>query len=82
MEYEFKLLLGTVESAKIGKRLLLLPGAAALWPYVLYRWHGARRQAGEHSMTRSHGTVHRVLWPALALLVTLGLTMWLALRPP
>ena len=22
----------------IGARILLLPGAAALWPYVLYRW--------------------------------------------
>jgi hypothetical protein len=26
-----------------GARLLLLPGAAALWPYVLFRWFGARR---------------------------------------
>src|SRR5712692_5718400 len=29
----------------VGARLLLLPGAAALWPYVLLRWvkaHGAR----------------------------------------
>ena len=25
-------------SFTIGARLLLLPGAAALWPYVLYRW--------------------------------------------
>jgi hypothetical protein len=24
-----------------GARLLLLPGAAALWPYVLARWLGA-----------------------------------------
>ena len=22
----------------IGARILLIPGAAALWPYVLYRW--------------------------------------------
>lgn len=22
----------------VGARILLLPGAAALWPYVLYRW--------------------------------------------
>ncbi len=28
-----------------GARLLLLPAAAALWPYVLVRWARARRQA-------------------------------------
>jgi hypothetical protein len=22
----------------IGARILLVPGAAALWPYILYRW--------------------------------------------
>jgi hypothetical protein len=33
-------------------------------------------------MTRNHRTVHRVLWPCLALLVVLGFTMALALRPP
>ena len=25
-------------TATIGARLLFMPGAAALWPYVLYRW--------------------------------------------
>ena len=25
-----------------GARLLLIPGAAALWPYVLARWRNAR----------------------------------------
>lgn len=25
-----------------GARVLLLPGAAALWPYVLYRWLTSR----------------------------------------
>jgi hypothetical protein len=25
----------------IGARILLVPAAAALWPYVLYRWRGA-----------------------------------------
>ncbi len=33
-------------------------------------------------MTRSHRSVHRWLWPVLALLVALGFTMALALRPP
>ena len=26
----------------IGARILLIPGVAALWPYVLYRWAKAR----------------------------------------
>ena len=29
-------------SFTLGARLLLLPGAAALWPYVLIRWIRAR----------------------------------------
>jgi hypothetical protein len=27
----------------IGARILLLPGAAALWPYVLLRWRNSGR---------------------------------------
>jgi len=27
----------------IGARILLLPGAAALWPYVFFRWLKSRR---------------------------------------
>ena len=33
-------------------------------------------------MTRGHRTVHRLLWPALALVVALGFTLALVLRPP
>ena len=33
-------------------------------------------------MTRGHRTVHRLLWPALAVIVALGVTMALVLRPP
>ena len=33
-------------------------------------------------MTRGHRRVHRVLWPILAVLITLGVTMALVLRPP
>jgi hypothetical protein len=33
-------------------------------------------------MTRGHRTVHRLLWPALALLVGLGFTLALVLRSP
>jgi hypothetical protein len=32
-------------------------------------------------MTRSHRLIHRLLWPALALLVALGFTSALVLRP-
>jgi hypothetical protein len=28
----------------LGARILLFPGAAALWPYVLLRWLRARRR--------------------------------------
>lgn len=30
-------------SMSLGARVLLLPGVAALWPYVLIRWLNARR---------------------------------------
>lgn len=31
--------------ATIGARILFLPGAFALWPYVLIRWRKLRRHA-------------------------------------
>jgi hypothetical protein len=33
-------------------------------------------------MTRSHRSLHRVLWPLVALAVGLGFTLALLLRPP
>ena len=33
-------------------------------------------------MTRKHRMAHRLIWPALAVLLVLGATMALALRPP
>jgi hypothetical protein len=33
-------------------------------------------------VTRSHRLAHRLIWPALALLVALGFTLALTLRPP
>lgn len=33
-------------------------------------------------MTRAHRAVHRLLWPALALTVGIGIVMALMLRPP
>ena len=32
-------------SMTLGARILVLPGAAALWPYVLMRWLAVRRPA-------------------------------------
>ena len=32
-------------TASLGARLLIIPGAAALWPYVLMRWLRARGAA-------------------------------------
>lgn len=31
-------------SFTLGARLLIVPGAVALWPYVLLRWHRALRR--------------------------------------
>jgi hypothetical protein len=31
--------------ATLGARILLLPGAFALWPYILIRWRKARSRA-------------------------------------
>jgi len=33
-------------------------------------------------MTRLHRTFHRMVWPALALIIALGFTLALVLRPP
>ncbi len=33
-------------------------------------------------MTRGHRSFHRMIWPALAVIVALGFTMALVLRPP
>jgi hypothetical protein len=33
-------------------------------------------------MTRGHRSVHRLLWPLLGIVVALGVTMALVLRPP
>ncbi len=33
-------------------------------------------------MTRTHRALHRLIWPALALLIGLGFGMALYLRPP
>jgi hypothetical protein len=39
-------------------------------------------QGSRPDMTRSHRFAHRLIWPVLAVVVVLGLTMALALRPP
>ena len=40
------------DGATWGFRLLILPGAAALWPVLLSRWLRAGAGAGEHSPHR------------------------------
>jgi hypothetical protein len=37
-------ILGTPVSMTAGARILIFPGAAALWPYVLLRWLNSERQ--------------------------------------
>src|SRR5262249_24804839 len=49
--------------------------AVALYPHPLVQ--GARR-----AMTRTHRSLHRVLWPILALVVAAGFVLALWLRPP
>ena len=36
--------LPTPAPVSLGARVLLIPGAAALWPYVLWRWVRAERR--------------------------------------
>ncbi len=33
-------------------------------------------------MTRSHRSLHRIVWPVLAVVVAIGFAMALTLRPP
>jgi hypothetical protein len=33
-------------------------------------------------MTRGHRTIHRLIWPVIAVVVVLGFTLALAWRPP
>src|SRR5262245_29525396 len=42
----------------------------------------ALAQGAERAMTRSHRIAHRLIWLALGLLVALGFTLALTLRPP
>lgn len=39
----------SAKGAPLGFRLMILPGAAALWPWVMAKWARARRQTGGHS---------------------------------
>ena len=70
-------------SMTIGARILVLPGAVALWPYVLVRWLNTQARKAAH-MRRAHRTAHRMLWPILALALALGFSLALMLRvlPP
>ena len=37
--------LDTPTSMTVGGRIMIFPGAAVLWPYVLLRWAKSRRQS-------------------------------------
>ena len=39
-------------------------------------------ESAERVMTQGHRAAHRFIWPVLAILVALGFTMALVLRPP
>lgn len=59
-------------------RLLLLPGAAALWPIVLSRWFAAIRRAGPAPARFARGMrtlrlAHALAWTLAALVIAAGL---------
>lgn len=67
----------------VGARILLLPGATIFWPLIIARWRQARLSSTCHTpMRRPHRSVHRVVWPLLALIVACGFTLALILRAP
>jgi len=44
-------------SVTVGARILLLPGAAILWPHVLMRWRQARAAAKTRSAPKTHSAL-------------------------
>jgi uncharacterized membrane protein YidH (DUF202 family) len=43
---------------------------------------GPRIKPEENAMRRAHRTVHRLVWPLIAIGLLVGVTMALLLRPP
>lgn len=69
----------------IGFRLLILPGAAALWPILLIRWlRDAQPPQWPRESTRSINSLRRLhanLWPLLGPALLIALFLLIALRP-
>ncbi len=47
------------QHAKLGFRLLILPGSALLWPYLLRRWLGRSPPPTERNAHRNSAESHR-----------------------
>jgi len=66
------------EGSSLAFRLLILPGAAALWPLVLRMPAGGPRASDDPARRRTdvHRIAHRIAWPlllpAIAVLVVLA----------
>lgn len=85
---------GTIDraarGAPIGFRIVVFPGAAALWPYLLLRWIGAAQHGAEEgdavrarrAGTTRHRQWHRAVWLVLGPLVLAGLIAAYLARPP
>lgn len=63
--------------ASWGFRMLILPGAAALWPILLVAWARPRGPRTDTAIrdTRPHRRVHLIVWAVLPLLVT-AMVLW------
>lgn len=76
---------GAAAGAGRGVRLVLWPGAAALWPVMLMLWLGAVRRGGPTPVRAARGmralrAAHAVAWVAAAAVIGWGLTSALAAR--
>ncbi len=63
--------------ASWGFRILILPGAAALWPILLAAWARRRVPCGDAAIrdTRPHRRAHLMVWTVLPVLVT-AMVLW------
>lgn len=73
------------KGAPVGFRLLIFPGATALWPWLLLRWI-RRAEAGHwpREATRAVARLrraHALIWMFLGPLLLAGLILALLLRP-
>lgn len=62
-------------------RVLIIPGAAALWPVVLRWWARAGPEPGKTSVNRDLRRTHRRAWLFLAIAIPVLLLSALAARP-